>query len=50
MLSLLGVQVRNDTIQRLYDQIEFIDDPDVEEIGIDDVAIRKGEDICDRHL
>lgn len=57
VLSLLGVQVSNDTIQRLYDRIEFIDDPDVEEIGIDDVAIRKGQtyataiyDLRDHHL
>ncbi len=42
MLSLLSIQVSNDTIQRLYDRIEFIDDPDVEETGIDDAAIRKG--------
>ncbi len=43
VLSLLGVQISNDTIQRLYDRIEFIDNPDVEEIGVDDVAIRKGQ-------
>lgn len=49
--------MRNDTVQRLYDRIEFIDDPDVEEVGIDDVAIRKGQtyatavyDLKDRHL
>ena len=50
VLSLLGVQVSNDTIQRLYDRIEFIDDPDVEEIGIDDVAIRKGQTYAQCHL
>lgn len=57
VLSLLGVKVSNDTIQRLYDRIEFIDNPDVEEIGIDDVAIRKGQtyataiyDLKDHHL
>ena len=43
VLSLLGVKVSNDTIQRLYDRIDFVDNPDVEEIGIDDVAIRKGQ-------
>lgn len=42
VLSLLGVSVSNDTIQRMYDKIEFIDDPDIEAVGIDDVAIRKG--------
>lgn len=57
VLALLGVEVSNDTIQRLYDRIEFIDDPDVEEVGIDDVAIRKGQtyatavyDLKDHHL
>ena len=50
VLALLGVQVSNDTIQRLYDQIEFIDNPDVEEIGIDDVAIRKGQTYPSIHL
>lgn len=57
VLKLLGIQISNDTIQRLYDRIEFIDDPDVEEIGVDDVAIRKGQtyataiyDLKDHHL
>ena len=57
VLSLLGVQISNDSIQRLYDRIEFVDDPDVEEVGIDDVAIRKGQtyataiyDLKDHHL
>ena len=57
VLSLLGVKVSNDTIQRLYNRIDFIDNPDVEEIGIDDVAIRKGQtyatavyDLKDHHL
>ncbi len=57
VLSLLGVQISNDSIQRLYDRIEFVDDPDVEAVGIDDVAIRKGQtyataiyDLKDHHL
>lgn len=57
VLSLLGVQISNDSIQRLYDRIEFVDDPNVEEVGIDDVAIRKGQtyataiyDLKDHHL
>ncbi len=57
VLALLGVQVSNDTIQRLYDRIEFVDNPNVEEVGIDDVAIRKGQtyataiyDLKDHHL
>lgn len=43
VLALLGVKISNDSIQRLYDRIEFIDNPDIEEVGIDDVAIRKGQ-------
>jgi len=57
VLALLGVKISNDSIQRLYDRIEFIDNPDVEEIGVDDVAIRKGQtyataiyDMKDHHL
>jgi len=57
VLALLGVTVSNDTIQRLYDRIEFVDDPDIEGVGIDDVAIRKGQtyataiyDLKDHHL
>ena len=57
VLSFLGVKVSNDTIQRLYDRIEFMDNPNVEEIGVDDVAIRKGQtyataiyDLKDHHL
>lgn len=57
VLSLLGVEISNDTIQRIYDKIEFVDNPDVEEVGIDDVAIRKGHkyataiyDLKDHHL
>ena len=43
VLALLGVRVSNDTIQRLYDRIEFTDNPDIEKIGVDDVALRKGK-------
>jgi len=57
VLALLGVEASNDTIQRIYDRIEFVDNPDVEEIGVDDVAIRKGQryataiyDLKDHHL
>lgn len=57
VLALLGVSISNDTIQRLYDRIEFVDNPDIEEVGIDDVAIRKGQiyataiyDLKDHHL
>lgn len=57
VLNLLGVQISNDTIQRLYDRIEFVYNPNIEEIGVDDVAIRKGQtyataiyDLKDHHL
>lgn len=57
VLGLLGIRISNDTIQRLYDRIGFVDNPDVEEVGIDDVAIRKGQtyataiyDLKDHHL
>lgn len=57
VLALLGVQISNDSIQRLYNRMEFVDDPDVEAVGIDDVAIRKGQtyataiyDLKDHHL
>ena len=57
ILNRMGVIISNDTIGRMYDNIDFIDDPDVEAIGIDDVAIRKGQkyataiyDMKDHHL
>ena len=57
VLKFLGITVSNDTIQRLYDRIEFSDDPDVEAVGIDDVATRKGQtyataiyDMKDHHM
>lgn len=56
-LSLMGVTVSNDTIERLYDKIKFKDDTNVEAVGVDDVAIRKGQryataiyDMHDHHL
>jgi len=42
-LRLLGVKVSNDTIKRIYDSIKIEDDPNIESVGIDDVAIRKGQ-------
>lgn len=57
VLALMGVAISNDTIQRLYDRIEFKDDHDVEAVGIDDVATRKGQkyataiyDLKDHHM
>lgn len=42
ILKLIGINVSNDTVRRLYQNIEIKDEIDVEEIGIDDVSIRKG--------
>ena len=57
ILSFLGVKVSADTIDRIIHKIEVIDNPNIEKIGIDDVAIRKGQtyataiyDLNDHHL
>lgn len=42
ILSLIGVKASADTIKNIYDNINIIDNPDIEEIGVDDVATRKG--------
>ena len=57
VLSFLGVKVSADTIDNLIKKIEVKDNKDVEGIGIDDVAKRKGQsyataiyDLEDHHL
>ncbi|CAJ1201737.1 ISL3 family transposase [Companilactobacillus nantensis] len=57
VLKLLGTNISNDSIQKLYDQLEFVDDPNVKAVGIDDIALRKGQsyatavyDLKDHHL
>ena len=42
VLSFLGVKVSADVIDAIIRNVEVVDRPDVEEVGIDDVAIRKG--------
>ena len=42
ILSFIGVKVSADTIKNIYDRIKIVDNRDVEEVGIDDVATRKG--------
>jgi transposase len=42
VLGLIGVKVSDDTIKRIYDRLKIEDEPDIESVGIDDVAIRKG--------
>lgn len=57
VLKLIGVDISNDGIKRLTDKIVIEDDPNVERIGIDDVATRKGQtyatviyDMDDHHM
>jgi len=57
VLKEIGIKVSNDTIKRIYDRIIIEDNPDVEGVGIDDVATRKGRvyataiyDLEDHHL
>ena len=42
VLSFLGVKVSADVIDSIIGNIEIVDKSDVEKVGIDDVAIRKG--------
>ncbi len=57
VLKARGIRCSNDTVKRLCDHILIEDDADVEEIGVDDVATRKGQtyataiyDMKDHHL
>jgi len=57
VLKLMGVKISGDTIKRIYDKIPLENDTDIEEVGIDEVAIRKGQkyataiyDLNDHHL
>lgn len=57
ILSFLGVKVSADSIDDIIKNIKIIDNPNVETVGIDDVAIRKGQtyataiyDLKDHHL
>ncbi len=57
ILKLIGINVSNDTVRRLYQNIEIKDDVEIEEIGVDDVSIRKGTkyatviyDMKDHHM
>lgn len=42
ILSLIGVKASADTIKNIYNNIKIIDNSNIEEIGVDDVATRKG--------
>ena len=57
ILSFLGVKISADAIDDIIKNIKIVDNPDVEAIGVDDVAIRKGltyataiYDLKDHHL
>lgn len=57
ILSLLGCSVSADVVDNIINKIEIKDDVNVEEIGVDDVSIRKGQtyataiyDLNDHHL
>jgi transposase len=57
VLGLMGIKVSDDTIKRIYDKIPIDPEENIESVGIDDVAIRKGHsyataiyDLKDRHL
>lgn len=57
VLGMIGIKVSNDTIRRIRNGIEIEDNPDIEKIGVDDVAIRRGQtyatavyDMEDHHL
>jgi len=57
VLGLIGIKVSNDTIRRMYNSLVIQDETEIEAVGIDDVAIRKGQsyataiyDLKDHHL
>ena len=57
ILSFLGVKISPDSIDNLLKKVEIKDNPDIESIGIDEVATRKGihyataiYDLNDHHL
>jgi len=57
VLGLMGIKVSGDTIKRIYDKMPIHSEENIEAVGIDDVAIRKGHnyataiyDLNDHHL
>lgn len=57
ILSFLGVKASADTIDHIVKNIKVVDNPNIEEVGIDDVAVRKGQtyataiyDLKDHHM
>lgn len=39
----MGIDVSHDSVRRMIDHVKIEDEPDVEFVGIDDVAVRKGQ-------
>lgn len=57
VLKLMSIKASNDAVARLLNKLSIEDNPDVEAIGIDDVAIKKGQtyataiyDMKDHHM
>lgn len=57
VLGMMGIKVSDDTIKRIYDKLSVESQENIEGVGIDDVAIRKGQsyataiyELKDRHL
>lgn len=46
ILKEFNINISNDTIDKMIDHIKIVDNPDIEEIGVDDVAYRKGQTYC----
>jgi transposase len=46
ILKRMGVSVSNDTIDKMIARIEIEDNPDIERIGVDDFAYKKGRTYC----
>lgn len=43
ILKKLGIKISRESIRKMISNVEFVDNPNVTRVGIDDVAIRKGQ-------
>jgi len=57
VLKHMGIKVSNDTIRRIYERMEIGDEKEIAGVGIDEVALRKGQsyataiyDLKDHHM
>jgi len=46
ILKRMGISISNDTIDKMIARIKIEDNPDIERIGVDDFAYRKGHTYC----